>query len=182
MKTRILLLSLLAVTCTISLGLPPPPKDQCLLSLKSVFQSDDEQVWYLTIETREPTQYRIVSAVVGGAGDLAGDTAKAGHGKCEDGIWIVFSQISPSRDGPGYIKTVLKGRSGSLSQVREIAQGARFSGVVAQHLIGGPSAHRLNIPVVLADMDGQRMRVMVGVKSAALNAEGGAPNAALPRR
>jgi hypothetical protein len=185
MKPRILLLSILAATCAIGLGVRPPRKDHCLVSLKPVFQCDDEQVWHLTIETREPAQYRIVSADIGGVGGLGGDTApaKGRRGRCEDGVWLVFSQVRPPGDGPAYLKTILKSQSGSLSQTREIARAVRLSDVVAAKLIGEPSEHLQNIPLVLADMDGQRVRLMVGMKSDKLDSErGGAPSAAPPLR
>jgi hypothetical protein len=185
MKTRILLLFLLATICTVGVALRPPPKDLCLLSLKPVFQDDDEQVWHLTIETREPTPYWIDSALIGGGGSLGGDTARSGNGRgrCQDGVWFVFSLVSPSGDGPAYLKTLVKSESGSLRQTREVARGTSLSEIVAQGLIGDRHGRPQNTPIVLADMDGQRVRLMVGAKSDELDAEqGGAPNAAPPRR
>ena len=184
MKSRILILSILAAVCAIGLGLRPPSKDRCLLALKPVFQSDDEQLWHLTIETRVPTRYRMVSTGIGGSGGLGGDTApaKGGRGRCQDSVWLVVSQISPSGHGPAYLKTIIKSQGGSLSQTREIARGATLSGMVAPKLSGEPSEHPLNLPVVLADVDGQRVRLMVGAKSEDWDVAGGVPKSVAPRR
>lgn len=169
MKHRILILSTLVVASALSLGLRSPPKDQCRLSLKPVFQSEDEKVWRLTIETREPARYRIVSECVGGGGGFGGNTgtAKQKRGSSEDGIWLVFSQITPSGNGPTYLKTILMAEDGSCSVTRE----TRLGEVVESRLLGKPSVHPLNTPVVLADSNGQRVRLMVGENADQLQVE-----------
>ena len=153
--------------------------------MKAVFQSDDEQVWHLKIETREPARYQVMSSFVGSYGGFTGDTAtvKRKRDGSEDGLWVVFSLVTPSGDGPVYLKTILKSQSRSLSQTRQVPRGTRLGEVVGSHLVREPSVHALNTPVLLAEIEGQRVRLMVGEQADQMDAEpGGRPNAAPPRR
>jgi len=141
-------------------------------------------MWHLKIETREPSRYRVVSSSVGGSGGFGGDTAtvKPKRNGSEDGVWVVCSLVTPSGDGPAYLKTILKSQSGSSSQTRQVPRGTRLGEIVGSHLVGESSAHPLNTPVLLAEIEGQRVRLMVGEKADQMEAEGGAPKAAPPRR
>jgi hypothetical protein len=173
MKPRILIVSVLLIASAVGFGLRPPPVDQCRLSMKAVFQSEDEQLWHLKIETREPTRYQVMSSFAGGYGGFSGDTAtvKSKRDGSEDGLWVVFSLVTPSGDGPAYLKTILKSRSRSLSQSRQVPRGTRLGEVVGAHLVGEPSVNALNIPVLLAELEGQRVRLMVGEKAEQMDAE-----------
>lgn len=77
----------------------------------------------------------------------------------------MFSLVTPSGEGPAYLKTVVQSGSGNLKQTREVARGTKLSDIVAQALVGDRSDRPQNTPLFLADMVGQRVRLMVGAKS-----------------
>jgi hypothetical protein len=83
----------------------------------------------------------------------------------------LFSLVSPSGDGPAYLKTLINSKSGSLRQTREVPRGTSLSQIVAQGLIGDRHDRPQNTPIVLAHMDGQRVHLMVGHKSDEFEAE-----------
>ncbi|MCL4176637.1 MAG: hypothetical protein KJ072_02680 [Verrucomicrobia bacterium] len=150
--------------------------------MDEIFCTEDEQVWRLTLRTAKPSSYRILWQQASSYADKGGDTAAGVRSKgCEDVIWIVVSHVTPSGDGPAYVKTIVRNSSGSFTVTRDVSRDFRLGDVVVPELLGPPTLQRLNEPIVLADMGGQRIRLMVGEESYRLDAErvGDGPGAPL---
>jgi hypothetical protein len=166
-KNRFLLLVALASLAAVGLGLRPAPKGQCQLTMTPVFQSGDEQVWQLTIETRAPTKYRVWSAGAWGGGDLPGYTVlkKQGSTGCEAKVWLVFSHIAPSSNGPAFVKTILQGGGATVSQTREIPKPSKLRGIVRETTPRNAETHPLNAPLKIGGSEGQEIWLVVGAQA-----------------
>jgi len=185
MKNHLAVLLTLAAAFTVGLGSKTPTKDQCRVSLSPIFMSDDEQVWRLTIETRDPTQYRLVSSGSWGSGELSGDTAKIKPGRraCEAKVWLLISQITPSSGELSYVKTILQGDGETVTQTRELPKDTRPNSTISTSAAGDARIHPMNTPVAIGRINGQVIQLMVGTAARQWKAEQRAtPNAAPPRR
>jgi hypothetical protein len=172
MKSRLLLPLVLAVATVAGSDLPSPPKGQYSITVDKVFCTEDEQVWRLTLRTANPNSYQILRQEATGYASMAGTTAAGVRSRgCEDVIWIVVSHVTPSGDGPAYMKTIVRNSGGSLTVTRDVSRDFRLGDVVVPELLGPPTLQRLNKPIVIADMAGQRIRLMVGEESYRLGAE-----------
>jgi len=184
MKNQLAVLLTLTAACTVGLGSKTPTKDQCRVSLSPIFMSDDEQVWRLTIETREPTQYRLVSSGSWGSGELSGDTAKlkpGGRG-WEAKVWLLISQVTPSSGELSYVKTILQGDGQTVTQTRELPKDTKPNSTVSTSAAGDAQTHPMNTPVAIGGIDGQEIQLMVGTAVQQWKAARAAPNAAPPRQ
>ena len=184
MKNCLAVLLTLTAACTVGLGSTTPTKEQCRVSLSPIFISDDEQVWRLTIETREPTQYRLVSSGSWGSGELSGDTAKikpGGRG-CEAKVWLLISHITPSSGELSYVKTILQGGGQTVTQTRELPKDSKPNSTVSTSAAGEPQTHAMNTPVAIGRINGQEIHLMVGTAARQWKAARAAANATLRRQ